>query len=183
MVRIRIGSPIFFEQERTGMGQKNFCIKKFRSMTNETDDQGNLLPDEQRLTKFGRFLRSSSLDELPQLLCIIRGDMSVIGPRPLPPAYNEYFSEYEKQRFRVKGGLIQPEVLHDTILPTWDEQLKWEAEYAINLNMKNDIKIFLAVFKTLLKRHESDYGEIVRKSLIEERSKQENNYGSFNTSA
>lgn len=173
MVRWRIGSPIFFTQERSGMNQKSFYIKKFRSMTNEKDEDGNLLPDEKRLTKFGKFLRSSSLDELPQLLCIIRGDMSVIGPRPLPPIYNNYYSEYEKNRFLVRGGLIQPEVLHDCILPTWNEQLKWEADYALNLNIKDDFRIFVAVFKALSKRNESDYGEVVRKSLIEERKEQE----------
>ena len=173
LVKLKIGSPIFFTQERSGMHQKSFYIKKFRSMTNEKDENGYFLPDDQRLTKFGRFLRSSSLDELPQLLCIIRGEMSVIGPRPLPPIYNDYYSEYEKKRFMVRGGLIQPEVLHDTILPTWDEQLSWEAEYAVNLNVKTDLKIFIAVFKTLMKRNENKYGEIVRDSLIEERKKKE----------
>ncbi|MDD3138446.1 MAG: sugar transferase [Lachnospiraceae bacterium] len=173
LVRIKLGSPVFFTQARSGKNQKRFYIKKFRTMTNETDSKGELLPDEKRQTKWGGVLRSTSLDELPQLLNIIAGDMSVIGPRPLPPMYDEYYSEYESNRFRVRGGLIQPEVLHDTILPTWDEQLKWEADYARNLSLKTDIEIFVAVFKTLVQRNNSDYGEIVRDSLINERKEKE----------
>lgn len=173
LVRIKIGSPVFFTQERSGKDRKVFYIKKFRTMTDERDEDGVLLPDEQRLTEFGRFLRSSSLDELPQLLCIIRGDMSVIGPRPLPPVYDAYYTDFELNRFNVRGGLIQPEVLHHTVLPTWDEQLKWEAEYAMHLNLKTDVKIFAAVFKTLFARNKTNYGEIVRKALTEERTKQE----------
>lgn len=169
LVKQKLGEPVYFEQERTGMGGKVFIIKKFRSMTNDRDENGVLLSDDQRLTRFGKFLRSSSLDELPQLFCIIRGDMSVIGPRPLPPSYNEYLTDYEKNRFLVRGGLIQPEVLHNTILPTWNEQLQWEAEYALSLNFKTDFHIFIAVFKTLFKRQQEDYGAMVRDSLINER--------------
>lgn len=173
LVRIKLGSPVFFTQVRSGMDQKPFYIKKFRSMTNERDANGELLPDEKRQTKFGCLLRSTSLDELPQLLNIITGDMAVIGPRPLPPAYDKYYSDYECNRFKVRGGLIQPEVLHGTICPTWDEQLKWEADYARNLSLKTDVGIFVAVFKALVQRRNSDYGEIVRDKLINERKEKE----------
>ena len=164
-----IGFPVFFVQERSGKNMKRIKVLKFRTMTNAKDSEGNLLPDEKRITKYGKFLRSTSLDELPQLLNIIAGNMSVIGPRPLPPEYDNYYSEIEKYRFKVRPGLIQPEVLHNKALPTWDEQLLWESEYANNLCFKTDIKIFFKVFKILFKRTKEDYGGIVRKSLIEER--------------
>ena len=109
LVRFKLGTPVFFTQERTGMHQKKFKLIKFRSMTNEKDENGNLLPDEVRQTKFGGMMRSLSIDELPELLCIIKGDMSVIGPRPLPPTYDAYYTEKELKRFDVRGGLIPPD--------------------------------------------------------------------------
>lgn len=171
LVRIKIGSPIFFKQRRSGKDFKPFYIMKFRTMTEEKDENGNYLPDEVRLTKFGKFLRASSLDELPELLSIICGDMSVIGPRPLPMVYNTYYSEREKLRFMVRGGLIPPEVLYNNVQPTWDEQLEYEASYAENISFKLDLAIILAVFKGLTKRYSSNYGEYVRASLNEERKK------------
>lgn len=173
LVRIKLGSPIFFTQERTGLHQKRFRLIKFRSMTNERDAEGNLLPDEERQTIFGGFLRSSSLDELPELLCIIKGDMSVIGPRPLPPAYNQYYSERELKRFEVRGGLLPPDSVEDSAIITWDKQLEYEASYAENLSLKNDLRIFLSAIRIIFTRSETDYGTYVRKSLIEERSKNE----------
>lgn len=171
LVRCKLGSPIFFKQVRTGRGGKQFSIVKFRTMTNETDENGKLLPNEKRLTKLGRFLRSSSLDELPELLNIIKGDMSVIGPRPLPPVYDEYYTEYEKDRFLVRGGLIPPEVLHDNVQPTWEEQFTYEVEYARNLSFVMDMRILIAVFKGLFSRYKKDYGEYSRRPLSEERKK------------
>lgn len=173
LVRVKIGSPIFFTQERSGLHQKSFYIKKFRSMTNERDADGNLLPDDQRLTKFGRLLRSSSLDELPELLSIIKGDMSVIGPRPLPPTYNQYYTERELKRFEVRGGLLPPDSVEDSAIITWDKQLEYEASYAENLSLINDLRIFFLAIKIVFTRNETDYGTYVRKSLIEERSKNE----------
>ena len=169
LVKYKIGSPVFFEQKRSGMGMKPFYIKKFRSMTEEKDSQGKYLPDSERITQFGAFLRSTSLDELPQLISIIKGEMSVIGPRPLPTHYDAYYTAREKLRFKVRGGLISPEVMYDNIRPSWDEQLKWEADYALNLNVKTDIRIILAVFNTLINRNKENYGEIFRDSLINER--------------
>lgn len=173
LVRVKIGSPIFFTQERSGLHQKSFYIKKFRSMTNERDADGNLLPDDQRLTKFGRLLRSSSLDELPELLSIIKGDMSVIGPRPLPPTYNQYYTERELKRFEVRGGLLPPDSVENSAIITWDKQLEYEASYAENLSLMNDLRIFFLAIKIVFTRNETDYGTYVRKSLIEERSKNE----------
>ena len=164
-----IGRPIFFRQERSGLHGKPFYLVKFRTMTDARNQNGVLLSDKERLTGFGKFLRNSSLDELPELLNIIKGDMSVIGPRPLYMRYNEYYTEYELKRNTVRGGLIPPESLyHDSFL-TWDKQLKYEAEYAENLSMALDIKILISVFKTIVRRRTTDYGEYVRKNLDEER--------------
>lgn len=167
--RISIGSPIFFHQERSGKDEKPFGLIKFRTMTNATGQDGKLLPDYERLTRFGRFLRNYSLDELPELLNIIKGDMAVIGPRPLYLKYNPYYTEYERKRNKVRGGLIPPESLyHDSFL-TWDKQLKYEADYAENLSLALDVKILISVFKTILRRNKDDYGAYSRKPLDVER--------------
>lgn len=172
---ISIGRPIFFHQIRSGKDKKPFGLIKFRTMTNATDESGNLLPDADRLTRFGRFLRNSSLDELPELLNIIKGDMAVIGPRPLYPRYDDFYSEYENNRFKVRGGLIPPESLyHDSFL-TWDKQLKYEADYAENLSLKLDVLILVSVFKTMLRRNKEDYGEYERQPLDVERNYMTNN--------
>lgn len=171
MVRIKHGSPIFFRQKRTGRNFKPFMLMKFRTMSNATDAEGKLLPDHKRLTKFGLWLRNSSLDELPELINIIKGDMAVIGPRPLLPEYDTYYTERERLRFAVRGGLIPPESLHTDSFLTWDKQLEYEAAYAGSLSLGLDLKILISVFKTMLKRGEQDYGGYERKSLIEERTK------------
>lgn len=170
IVRIQMGSPIFFHQVRTGKGGKDFGMIKFRTMTNATDAEGKLLPDEQRFTAFGKWLRSSSLDELPELFNIIKGDMSVIGPRPLPPAYNDYYTENEKSRFKVRGGLVPPESMYFDNYVTWDKQLKYEADYANHLSLRLDVKILISVFKLIFLRTKTDYGEYVRKPLNVERT-------------
>lgn len=171
LVRMKLGSPIFFKQARTGMGGKTFYIRKFRTMINDTDAKGNLLPDDQRLMGFGKWLRSSSLDELPELLNIINGDMAVIGPRPMPPAYNEYYTEYEKSRFNVRGGLVPPESMYFDNYVTWDKQLKYEADYANELSMALDVKILVSVFKMIFLRTKTNYGGYVREPLAIERAK------------
>lgn len=171
LVRIKMGSPILFKQARTGLGGKTFYIRKFRTMTNTTDMEGNLLPDDQRFVSFGKWLRSNSLDELPELFNILNGDMAVIGPRPLPPAYNDYYTEYEKSRFKVCGGLIPPESLYYDSFVTWDKQLKYEADYANELCFSLDMRLLISVFKTIFLRAETDYGEYVREALTVERAK------------
>lgn len=171
LVRLKLGSPIFFKQLRTGMNYKKFNMIKFRTMTDERDSNGILLPDELRQTKFGAFLRSSSLDEIPELLLIIKGDMSVIGPRPLPPQYDRYYTEREKKRFCVRSGLIPPDSVEDSAIISWDKQLECEAEYAESVSLKKDIKILLAAVKIVFKRNETNYGTYIRKSLDAEREK------------
>ena len=171
LVRFKLGTPVFFTQERTGMHQKKFKLIKFRSMTNEKDENGNLLPDEVRQTKFGGMMRSLSIDELPELLCIIKGDMSVIGPRPLPPTYDAYYTEKELKRFDVRGGLIPPDSVDSEAVISWDKQFEYEAKYAENLSLKNDLKIFFNVFKIIFQRRQTEYGNFVREPLNKEREK------------
>lgn len=169
LVRIKLGSPIIFKQQRIGKNEKVFNMYKFRSMTEERNGEGKLLPDEIRLTRFGRFLRSSSLDELPELFNIIKGDLSIVGPRSLLVDYLPYYSDYERQRHMVRGGLIPPEVLYNNVMPTWEEQFKYEVEYANKVSFILDLKILSATLKGVFKRNSSDYGSYVRKSLISER--------------
>lgn len=174
LVRCKLGSPIFFTQERSTLGGKSYKLIKFRSMTNAKDADGNFLPDDKRRTPFGAWLRNSSLDELPELLNIIKGDMSVIGPRSMLIEYNDYYTEYEKNRFLVRGGLLPPEILEDNPVPTWDEQLKWEADYGKNCSLALDMKIFMKTFQLLFHRANTDYGDYTRESLIKERTKNNN---------
>jgi lipopolysaccharide/colanic/teichoic acid biosynthesis glycosyltransferase len=170
LVRINLGSPIFFHQIRSGKDMKSFGMTKFRTMTDERDAAGNLLPDEKRSTRFGKWLRSTSLDELPELLNIIKGDMSVIGPRPLYPRYNDYFTTEEKKRFLVRGGLITPDSIDPEPIISWEKQFMYEADYAENLSLKKDLDIFVGVFRILFKRNTTNYGAYSRKPLDVERA-------------
>ena len=170
VVEIQMGHPFYFTQIRTTRGLKEFRLIKFRSMTNAKDENGELLPDDQRRTKFGNLLRASSLDELPELYNIIKGDMSIIGPRPLLPAQNPYYREKELDRFNVRGGLIPPEVMYGKTSPSWDEQLGWEGEYGRNCSFALDVKILLSVFKVLIKRNKEGFGAVSRSRLAVERA-------------
>lgn len=171
LVKFTLGSPVVFIQQRVGKDENTFKLYKFRTMTNKKDSSGELLPDEERLTKFGSFLRSTSLDEIPEVLNILKGDMSIVGPRPLLESYLPYYTEEERKRHTVRMGLTQPEVLYGLVNPTWDEQLKYEAEYAGNVSFTIDIKIIICTIKVLFKRIKTDYGDNVRVALSEERGK------------
>ena len=129
MVRINLGSPIFFKQERPGLNDKVFNIYKFRTMTNEHDNYGNLLPDETRLTKFGRFLRSTSLDELPSLWSVLKGDMSLIGPRPLLVEYLPFFSEKQARRHEVRPGITGWAQVNGRNAISWEEKFELDVWY------------------------------------------------------
>ena len=170
LVRVKLGAPVFFYQIRSGKNKKPFKIIKFRTMTNETDGEGNLLPDEQRFTKFGHWLRSTSLDELPELINIIKGDMSVIGPRPLPPIYDSYYSERELKRFQVRSGLVSPESIDTDPFISWDKQLEYDAKYVESLSLKDDCKIIYLVFRMLFYRYDKDLGGWTRETLDKERN-------------
>ena len=171
MVRYSLGSPVFFRQRRSTKGGRVFSIYKFRTMTDACDEDGKPLPDEQRKTPFGVWLRGTSLDELPQVINILNGDMSIIGPRPLFPEYHDYYTEQEKKRYLVRGGLLTVGVLKGNPLPSWDEQLQWEAEYAEHPTFATDVKILIKSLAFVLDRKNTGYGDYVRKTLIEERTK------------
>ncbi len=158
LVKINIGSPILYKQERIGYREKTFNLYKFRSMTNETDGNGNLLSEEKRLTKFGRLLRSSSLDELPELFSILKGDMSIVGPRPMPTYYGPYFLSSERRRHEIRGGLIPPDSLSGKTYTSYEEQFNYEVQYVDNVSFFLDIKIIFMTLKILLNRVETNYG-------------------------
>ena len=147
LVLIFLGRPIIFKQERPGKDEKIFTLYKFRTMTNKKDKKGNLLPDEKRLTKFGKFLRSTSLDELPELFNILKGDMAIIGPRPLLVEYLKYYNKKERHRHDVRPGLTGLAQVNGRNAQTWEERFKYDIEYTKNVTFINDIKI---IFKTIL---------------------------------
>ena len=152
MVRINLGSPIFFKQERPGLNNKVFSIYKFRTMTNEHDIYGNLLPDETRLTKFGRFLRSTSLDELPSLWSVLKGDMSLIGPRPLLVQYLPFFSEKQARRHEVRPGITGWAQVNGRNAISWEEKFELDVWYVDNLSIILDIKIiWLTIIKVIFR--------------------------------
>ena len=157
LIRIKLGSPVLFIQERPGKDGKIFKMYKFRTMSNAKDENGNLLPDSVRLTKFGKTLRSLSLDELPEIFNIIKGDMSVIGPRPLAVQYLPYYSEYEMHRHDVRPGLSGLAQVNGRNSIMWEEKFNFDIEYVNNISFKNDLKIIFLSIKTALQRN--DIGE------------------------
>lgn len=152
LVRIKLGNPVIFKQMRPGKDEKIFKLYKFRTMTDEKDEQGNLLPDEQRLTKFGKFLRSTSLDELPELINIIKGDMAIVGPRPLLVQYLEFYNEEQKHRHDVRPGLTGLAQVSGRNSITWEEKFKQDIEYINHLTFKNDVKIIFMTIGKVFKR-------------------------------
>ena len=157
-VLICMGKPVLFGQRRIGKDEKAFTLYKFRSMTNAKDKDGNLLPEKDRLTKFGVGLRSSSLDEIPELFSILKGDMSFVGPRPLPTYYGPYFLESERVRHKVRGGLIPPDSLGGETTSDWETQFEYETYYAEHVTFLLDVKIIIYTFKILFKRVKTNYG-------------------------
>lgn len=170
LVRINLGSPIIFKQERVGKDEKVFTMLKFRTMSDKRDAKGELLPDKERQTKLGDILRSTSLDELPELVNILRGDISIVGPRPLLVSYLPYYTDEERLRHSVRGGLTVPEVVYGNVTPTWEEQFSYEVDYAKNVSFFLDLKIIWNTVKIIFKRVQSDYGSEVRQPLNVERS-------------
>ena len=168
-VLLGMGTPLLYKQRRIGKDERVFNLYKFRSMTNEKDGNGNLLPEKLRLTKFGIALRSSSLDELPELFSILKGDMSFVGPRPLPTYYGPYFLPQERIRHKVRGGLIPPDSIGGETTSDWETQFKYETNYAENVTFGKDIRIILCTFKILFKRVKTNYGADNRPHLNEYR--------------
>ena len=160
LVIIKLGRPAIFKQQRPGKNEKIFTLYKFRTMTDEKDSEGNLLPDEVRLTKFGKFLRSTSLDELPELINIIKGDMAIVGPRPLLVEYLDYYTEEEKHRHDVRPGLTGLAQVNGRNSITWEQKFKKDIEYVNNITSIKDLKIILkTVAKVFKKEGISQQGE------------------------
>jgi len=152
LVRIKLGSPVLFTQDRPGKDEKVFKLYKFRSMTDERDENGNLLPDEDRLPSFGKLLRSTSLDELPELLNILKGDMSIVGPRPLLVKYLPRYTEEQHRRHDVRPGLTGLAGATVRNAATWDEKFALDVSYVDNISFFMDLKIILMTAKIVLKR-------------------------------
>lgn len=152
LVRINLGAPVIFSQNRPGLNERVFKMYKFRTMTSGKDENGELLPDEMRLTKFGKFLRSTSIDELPELWNIIRGDMSIVGPRPLLIEYLELYDQEQKKRHLVRPGLTGLAQVKGRNAVSWDDRFKLDIQYANDITFMNDWKIILATVGKVIRR-------------------------------
>lgn len=177
LVRCKLGSPVLFKQERPGKDEKIFTLCKFRTMTDRRDAEGKLLPDSQRLPHFGKLLRATSLDELPELLNILKGDMSIIGPRPLLVSYLPYYTEEERMRHQVKPGLTGLAQVSGRNFLDWDRRLEKDVEYVKNLSFAMDLKVLWMTVQTVLGHSEEvaedtnavegNFAEIRKKRLEE----------------
>lgn len=152
LVRTKLGSPVIFKQERPGLNEKIFTLYKFRTMTDAKDEQGNLLPDEIRLTKFGKLLRSTSLDELPELFNILKGDMAIVGPRPLLVRYLQLYNEHQKHRHDVRPGFTGWAQCNGRNAISWEEKFDLDVYYTKHVSLLLDIKIILKTVKVVLFR-------------------------------
>ena len=151
-VRVKLGSPIIFKQDRPGLNERIFTLYKFRTMTDECDENGELLPDEVRLTKFGKALRATSLDELPELFNIIKGDMAVVGPRPLLVRYLPLYNDEQRKRHLVRPGFTGYAQVNGRNNVSWEDKFAMDVWYANNIPFAGDLKIILATIVTVFKR-------------------------------
>lgn len=177
LVRTKLGSPILFTQERPGLHEKIVKIYKFRTMTDKRDADGNLLPDAERLTKFGKILRSTSLDELPELFNIAKGDMAIVGPRPLLTQYLPYYRSEERERHAIRPGLTGYAQVHGRNFVMWDERCALDVQYAKKITFIGDVKIILQTVIKVLKRSDIAEKRIppldqVRKEELERQAKE-----------
>ena len=152
LVRCKLGSPILFKQKRPGLHEKIFCMYKFRTMTDAKDADGNLLPDEVRLTKFGKLLRSTSLDELPELFNILKGDMAIVGPRPLLVQYLPRYNERQHHRHDVRPGFTGLAQVNGRNSISWQEKFEWDVRYVEKVSFLMDLRIIAKTVKVVLKR-------------------------------
>lgn len=172
LVRINLGSPVIFRQKRPGKDQKIFSLYKFRTMTDERDENGELLPDDYRLTKFGKFLRSTSLDEIPEAINILNGDMSIIGPRPLLVEYLPYYTEEEQIRHDVRPGISGLAQVNGRNSISWNDKFKYDIQYVKKITFLNDMKIVLKTIVKTIKREDIKVGsELTIGNFADEREK------------
>lgn len=171
-VKRKLGSPVLFSQDRPGKDEKIFRLYKFRTMTDKKDEQGNLLPDSDRLTSFGKKLRATSLDELPELMCIIKGDMSIVGPRPLSVKYLPFYTEEERHRHDVRPGLTGLAQIKGRNSLSWEAKFKYDLEYVNKITFLGDVKIIFGTVLKVIKKSDIGQGEeapislhILRKDL------------------
>lgn len=175
MVKIKLGSPVIYKTKRVGRRDQKtgedrvFSLYKFRSMTNAKDENGKLLPDRDRLTKFGRILRASSLDELPELFNILRGDMSIFGPRPLPPIYLPYYTSEERHRHDVRPGLSGLAQVNGRNAISWDDKFSFDIEYVRKITFLGDVSLFFKTIRKVLIHEGIGQGEQVPEDLHSER--------------
>lgn len=152
LVRTKLGSPVIFKQERPGKDEKIFCMYKFRTMTDARNDQGELLPDEVRLTRFGRMLRGTSLDELPELWNIVKGDMSIVGPRPLLVRYLPLYNKVQRHRHDTRPGFTGLAQVNGRNAISWEDKFEWDVKYTNHITFLGDVSIILKTVKTVIKR-------------------------------
>ena len=172
LVRIKLGSPVLFCQERPGYNEKIFKLYKFRTMTDKRDEKGNLLPDSERLTKFGSMLRSTSLDELPEMFNILKGDMSLIGPRPLLVEYLPYYTEEERLRHSVRPGLTGLAQVSGRNYLAWDKRLARDVEYVNHISFSMDVRIIIKTIMVVFKKEDVSVDtNVVEGYLWDERQK------------
>ncbi len=152
LVWIKLGTPVIFRQQRPGRYEKIFCMYKFRTMSDKKDEEGKLLPDAMRLTKFGKLLRSTSLDELPELWNILKGDMSIVGPRPLLVKYLPLYNERQRHRHDVRPGFTGLAQVNGRNSISWEEKFEWDVRYVENVSFMCDLKIILHTVWIVFKR-------------------------------
>ncbi|ERT32857.1 N-acetyl-D-galactosamine transferase [Fusobacterium nucleatum CTI-5] len=169
LVRKKLGSPVIFKQKRPGINEKIFTMYKFRTMIDKKDGDGNLLPDKDRLTKFGRFLRSTSLDEIPELWNVLKGEMSLVGPRPLLVEYLSKYTEKEKKRHEVRPGITGFAQVNGRNNTTWEDRFKNDIYYVENISFSLDLKIIIKTFLKVIRKSDINQSEdVTMKNFLDE---------------